>query len=98
MMGAPLRKLICASNSNNSLTELINTGYYNIASRGTKAKRTVSPAIDILRASNIERYIFHATRQNATEVTRLYRDLEMNGRFQVSSEVIKTQKVCEKIS
>lgn len=55
-MGIPIRKLVCASNDNNVLTEFINTGKYSIQNR--KFKNTISPAIDILISSNLERWIY----------------------------------------
>lgn len=84
-MGLPIRKLICASNSNNILTEFINTGHYHLSSR--QLMQTSSPAIDILRSSNLERYIHAATNRSSNEVCRLYRDLDETGKFRVSSQV-----------
>jgi len=86
-MGLPVNKLICASNQNNVLSELINTGHYNVASRGPKAVPTISPAIDILRASNIERYFYHAMQRNGHAVSQAYRQLENTGRFHLSPQV-----------
>lgn len=55
-MGLPVEKIIIASNRNNVLTELINIGKYNIKDRAVIA--TTSPAMDILKSSNIERVLF----------------------------------------
>jgi len=55
-MGVPIEKLLVASNENNILTEWINTGIYDI--RGKDLKLTKSPAMDILKSSNIERVIY----------------------------------------
>lgn len=55
-MGLPVEKIIIASNSNNVLTELIRTGKYNIKDRAVVT--TTSPAMDILKSSNIERMLF----------------------------------------
>ena len=86
-MGVPLHKLICASNENNVLTELINTGHYNVASRGPRAIVTMSPAIDITRASNLERYIHDAVGRDGHTVAQLYRQLDHSGRFQLPPQV-----------
>ena len=86
-MGLPVRKLICASNQNNVLSELINTGQYNVASRGLKAVQTISPAIDITRASNFERYLHDAVGRNGHFVSRAYRDLDNTGRFCLPPQV-----------
>jgi len=86
-MGLPIRKLICASNCNNVLSELINTGQYNVASRGAKAIATISPAIDITRASNFERFFHDAVGRNGQIVSRAYRELENTGRFRLPPQV-----------
>ena len=49
-MGVPISKLICASNSNNVLTDFIRTGVYD---RNRKFYTTVSPSMDILISSNL---------------------------------------------
>lgn len=55
-MGLPIKKILIASNINNILTELINTGIYDI--NGKKLLKTTSPAMDILISSNVERVLF----------------------------------------
>ena len=57
MMGLPVEKIIIASNSNNVLTDLINNGSYDLRDRSLIS--TTSPAMDILKSSNIERVIYH---------------------------------------
>ncbi|MBL4762719.1 MAG: threonine synthase [Gammaproteobacteria bacterium] len=54
-MGLPVEKIIIASNENNVLTELINQGSYNLKKRSVIA--TTSPAMDILKSSNVERVL-----------------------------------------
>ena len=56
LMGIPIEKILIASNENNILTQWINTGIYDI--RDKELKLTTSPAMDILKSSNIERIIF----------------------------------------
>ena len=55
-MGVPIKKLICASNKNNILTDFIKTGEYD---RNRKFYTTLSPSMDILISSNLERLLFH---------------------------------------
>jgi len=55
-MGLPVEKIIIASNENNVLTRLINTGQYDL--RGEHVVATTSPAMDILISSNVERILF----------------------------------------
>ncbi|MDD2368677.1 MAG: threonine synthase [Sulfuricurvum sp.] len=55
-MGLPVEKIIIASNENNVLTRLINTGRYDL--RGEHVIATTSPAMDILISSNVERVLF----------------------------------------
>jgi len=86
-MGLPVNKLICASNINNVLSELINTGHYNVASRGSQAVPTISPAIDVVRASNVERYFHLAMGRNGSAVRQAYRQLDDTGRFRLPPQV-----------
>jgi threonine synthase len=55
-MGLPVEKIIIASNRNNVLTDFIRTGVYDLRERAVIA--TSSPAMDILKSSNIERVIY----------------------------------------
>ena len=63
-MGLPIEKLIIASNSNNVLTDFFKTGRYD-ANR--ELKKTISPSMDILVSSNLERLIYH---KSSDEVVR----------------------------
>ncbi len=55
LMGVPIGRLICASNSNNVLTEFLETGTYD---RNRDFHMTVSPSMDILISSNLERLLY----------------------------------------
>lgn len=81
-MGVPIEKLLVASNENNILTQWINTGIYDI--RGKELKLTKSPAMDILKSSNIERVIFSLFGANRTK--ELMEDLNNNNIFKMSEK------------
>jgi len=53
-MGLPVRRFVCASNANNVLTDFINTGVYD---RNRPFRLTISPSMDILVSSNLERLL-----------------------------------------
>lgn len=55
-MGLPVKQIHIASNCNNILTQFISTGEYDL--RDAKVIPTTSPAMDILKSSNIERILF----------------------------------------
>lgn len=90
-MGIPFRRLVCASNANNTLTEFINSGVYDIRSR--QIQKTQSPAIDILKASNLERFIYHKSDRDSQLVRKCFKELEENQCFEVSGQVCKEAQI-----
>ena len=83
-MGLPVNKLICASNSNNVLTDFINTGVYD---KNRDFYTTVSPSMDILVSSNLERLLYAMSGCNDVE-TKGYMDaLKSVGKYEVSGEI-----------
>lgn len=83
-MGIPYRWLITASNANNILTEFVNTGRYTLL--GRSLVQTSSPAIDILKSSNLERLLYHVTYNDHAKVRDYYSNLEQEGRFELSKQ------------
>lgn len=83
-MGVPVNKLICASNANNVLTDFINTGKYD---RNRSFFTTISPSMDILISSNLERMLFELSGNDDKQVSKWQDDLSKNGVFAVSEDV-----------
>lgn len=88
-MGLPVEKIIIASNENNVLTRLINTGRYDL--RGEKVVPTTSPAMDILISSNVERILFDFFGAGRTK--ELMQSLESNRFYALSDD--ETMKIQE---
>ncbi len=82
-MGLPIRKLICASNENNVLSDFFHTGVYDITHR--TLIKTPSPSMDILIASNIERLLFVIT-NDAKKVSGWMKDLREKKKFIVDTK------------
>lgn len=85
-MGVPVNKLICASNANNVLTDFINTGIYD---RNRQFHTTISPSMDILISSNLERLLYLLNGQNDAQIREWFGALAKDGRYEVSDEVKK---------
>ncbi len=84
-MGLPINKLICASNSNNVLTDFIKTGVYN---RNRPFYTTNSPSMDILISSNLERFLYHLSNENTAMVSDLMTKLKDDGRYEIDTELL----------
>ena len=81
-MGLPVEKILIASNANNILTQLITTGKYDL--RNASVTPTSSPAMDILKSSNVERILFHL--YGAKRTKELMRQLDDKQCYQLTSE------------
>lgn len=77
-MGLPIKKLICASNKNNVLTDFFDSGTY-FANR--EFFRTTSPSMDILISSNIERLVFEELGRDASLTAELMEQLKKTGAY-----------------
>lgn len=82
-MGLPVGKLICASNDNNVLTEFFASGTYDI---NREFYKTISPSMDILISSNLERLIFEQSGRNATLTASRMAELKEKGVYSLSNE------------
>ncbi len=85
MMGLPIGKLICASNSNNVLTEFLRTGVYN---RERVFHKTASPSMDILISSNLERLLYYITGGDTVQVSGFMEELRVNGSYHVGEQYL----------
>lgn len=83
-MGVPIKKLICASNSNNVLTDFFADGKYD---KNRKFYTTESPSMDILISSNLERLLFHLCGENDSLVKEWMNSLSGDGKYEVTDEV-----------
>jgi threonine synthase len=82
--GAPIGRLICASNKNKVLADFFNTGVYD---KRREFYLTSSPSMDILVSSNLERLIWLVA---GPEKTAMYmKNLKEKGIFEVDAEVLK---------
>lgn len=79
-MGLPVRRLICAANSNRVLADFIRSGVYN-ANRALQ--QTISPSMDILISSNLERLLFELSGQNAARIREWMKQLSESGSYTV---------------
>ena len=80
-MGVPIGKLVCASNSNNVLTDFLRTGTYD---RNRPFHTTMSPSMDILISSNLERLLFDLSGQDDELVRGYMNELAAEGKYTVS--------------
>lgn len=89
-MGLPIRRLHCASNSNNVLTDFLNTGVYDLHREFIK---TTSPSMDILISSNLERLIFEVSGRNEKITASRMADLKTSGSYSLTgAELEEIQK------
>ncbi|MBE6536518.1 MAG: threonine synthase [Ruminococcaceae bacterium] len=87
LMGLPIEKLVCASNMNNVLTEFLESGTYD---KTRTFHQTISPSMDILISSNLERLLYLAA---GSEKTREYMEsLNSASKYTVDSEIFNTIK------
>lgn len=85
-MGVPIKKLICASNSNNVLTDFLKSGTYN---KNRDFYCTASPSMDILISSNLERLLFILSGYDAEKTAEYMRELSVDGKYSVDSDLYK---------
>ncbi len=88
-MGLPVKKLICASNANNVLTDFLTTGTYD---RNRPFHTTVSPSMDILISSNLERLLYDMCGKDDAQLRAWMTSLNETGAYTVSDNILKQIK------
>jgi len=89
-MGLYVEKIIISSNENNVLTKLIKTGKYDL--RDSAVVSTTSPAMDILKSSNVERILFDMF--GCVRTRELMESLELNHYYELTSVELETLREC----
>lgn len=84
-MGLPIGRLVCASNQNDVLTDFFRTGTYD---RRRPFYKTMSPSMDILVSSNLERLLYLLSGGDTAQVAEYMRQLNENGHYTVSDALL----------
>jgi threonine synthase len=84
-MGLPINKLVIATNKNDILKRVFNTGIY----KPLKVEHTVSPSMDIQVASNFERLIFDISSCNSKKISKLMNSLKEVGEFTIEKDELE---------
>ena len=84
-MGLPIRRLICASNDNRVLTDFIRTGIYD---RRREFYKTISPSMDILISSNLERLLYELVDRDDSRVAFWMKELSESGRYRMEGKAL----------
>ncbi|MDO5015064.1 MAG: threonine synthase [Clostridia bacterium] len=84
-MGLPIKKLLCASNKNNILTDFIKSGIYD---KNRPFYTTKSPSMDILISSNLERLLFELYNHDDEKVKNLMESLNKDGKYEIEKEIL----------
>lgn len=93
-LGLPIRRLITASNENNIVADFVQTGIYDLRKR--KFHRTISPSIDILISSNIERFLFLVSDGDSRSIRNFFDQLNKEKIFRV--DPILTERIQNELS
>ena len=81
-MGLPINRLVCASNRNNILTDFLDTGTYD---RNREFYTTMSPSMDILISSNLERLLY--TLGGSELTSQLMKQLSSDGKYTIPADL-----------
>ena len=84
-MGLPIANLVVASNKNNVLTEFFDEGVYD---KNREFYKTMSPSMDILISSNLERLLYAIFDENSEKVSELMQELKDSGYYRIDEDVL----------
>lgn len=85
-MGLPVRHFIVASNANNVLADFLSTGVYD---RNRPFVKTITPSMDILISSNLERMLYYISEGDTALIAKLMQDLKTEGVFRVEGDMLE---------
>ncbi|MGO5374819.1 threonine synthase [Bifidobacterium thermophilum] len=85
MLGLPVKHLVVASDKNNVLFDFLTSGIYN---RKRPFFQTISPSMDILISSNLERMLYYMSDKDTRLIQMLMNDLNQWGAYEVPAELL----------
>ena len=88
-MGLPVGRLICASNKNNILTDFFRTGAYD---KRREFYKTMSPSMDILISSNLERLLFEFAERSPVRVSMRMQKLAEEGMYRLYEDELEAMQ------
>lgn len=88
-LGLSVNKLVCASNKNNVLYDFLTTGIYD---RNREFLKTISPSMDILISSNLERLLYDLSGSDDKYIKSLMDELKQSGKYQVNTDILAKLK------
>ena len=98
-VGAPIGRIVCASNENRVLTDFIQSGTYT--TKGRKFVLTPSPSMDILVSSNLERQLFELTGRDPEKISAWMKSLREDGKFSIDEATfarLQAEYACGSVS
>lgn len=85
LLGLPVKHLVVASDKNNVLFDFLTTGTYN---RQRPFYQTISPSMDILISSNLERMLYYLSDKDTRLISTLMNDLKQYGAYEIPAELL----------
>ena len=85
LMGLPVKKFYVASNANHVLTDFLSTGTYD---RNRDFIQTISPSMDILISSNLERLLYYMSGKDCEFVAKCMKDLKETGKYTIPVDML----------